>query len=160
MQECGYHAVRFSSQALSPNIPYLVSHCTRVPENRIAGRLPARSELHHSDGTPNTTIPYGLGGTVQNRQLMDSEGGNFRGEAVVVDEVLIDGDGIAPTTDGLCNELAIQLAGARARRPRRRGVGGLRRGNGRGWSRVVRESASSNGAGTTAKSGLIRVSAI
>ena len=51
-----------------------------------------------------------------------------RGKAVVVDEVLPDGHGVAATRQRLGDQLAIRLAGARARRAARRwrtpGVGG------------------------------------
>ena len=50
------------------------------------------------------------------------------GKAVVVDQVLPDGDGVAPTRERLGDDLAIRLAGARARGSARRwrthGVGG------------------------------------
>ena len=53
-----------------------------------------------------------------------SDAGVLGGEAVVVDEVLIDRDRVAAAADGLVNQLAVGLAGARTRRP---GVGGQRR---------------------------------
>ena len=46
------------------------------------------------------------------------------GEAVIVDEVLVDRDGVATATQGRRDQLAIGFTGARARRPRRPGVGG------------------------------------
>ena len=66
---------------------------------------------------------------------------------VVVDQVLPDRHGVAPAAQRLADQLAIRLAGARARRATRRserpGVGGHLRRGGRFWRPVARPTAPS-----------------